>query len=158
MTNPPTLFEWAGGSAALDRLVVEFYGRIPHDPILAPVFANMPSDHPAKVGAFIAEVLGGPSAYTELHGSHAKMIGQHLERMLTETQRRRWVDLLLDCADAVGLPDDPEFRSAFLAYIEWGTRLAVVNSQPNAVAPPVDSPMPIWGWGVPGGPYRPNSD
>ncbi len=31
-----------------------------------------------------------------------------------------------------GLPDDPEFRSAFAAYIEWGTRIAVTNSQPGA--------------------------
>jgi len=28
----------------------------------------------------------------------------------------------------VGLPSDPEFRSAFGRYLEWGTRLAVINS------------------------------
>ena len=32
-------------------------------------------------------------------------------------------------ADDAGLPDDPEFRSALLAYLEWGTRLAMQNSQ-----------------------------
>ena len=34
----------------------------------------------------------------------------------------------LECgvaADDAGLPDDPEFRSALLAYVEWGTRLAM---------------------------------
>ena len=56
-------------------------------------------------------------------------------------------------ADAVGLPDDPEFRSALVAYLEWGTRLAVINSQPGAEVV-ADAPMPKWGWGVPGGPYR----
>ena len=60
------------------------------------------------------------------------MIGRHLGRALTETQRKRWLDLLLECADEVGLPSDPEFRSAFVAYLEWGTRLAVLNSQPGA--------------------------
>ena len=30
------------------------------------------------------------------------------------------------------LPDDPEFRSAFVAYAEWGTRFAMHNSQPDA--------------------------
>jgi hemoglobin len=35
-------------------------------------------------------------------------------------------------ADDAGLPDDPEFRSAFVAYLEWGTRLAQHNSQPGA--------------------------
>jgi len=29
--------------------------------------------------------------------------------------------------DEVGLPSDPEFRSAFVAYLEWGHRLAVIK-------------------------------
>src|SRR5262249_55414347 len=45
---------------------------------------------------------------------------------LTEEQRRRRVQLLCDCADLGGLPADPEYRSAFVSYIEWGTRLAVI--------------------------------
>ena len=87
-------------------------------------------------------------------GGHARMVSHHLGRRLTEAQRARWVQLLLACADDVGLPNDPEFRSAFVAYLEWGTRLAVLNSQPG-VAEPISAPMPRWGWGVPGGPYRP---
>ncbi len=34
--------------------------------------------------------------------------------------------------DDAGLPDEPEFRSAFVADVEWGTRLALHNSQPGA--------------------------
>jgi hemoglobin len=60
---------------------------------------------------------------------------------------------MLDVADEAGLPGDPEFRSAFVAYLEWGTRLAVINSSPGATADE-KAPMPAWGWGVPGGPYR----
>ena len=40
------------------------------------------------------------------------------------------------------------------AYLEWGTRLAVINSQPGAQAVE-DAPMPAWGWGETKGPYRP---
>ena len=35
-------------------------------------------------------------------------------------------------ADDAGLPDDPEFRAALVGYLEWGTRLAMHNSQPGA--------------------------
>ncbi len=35
-------------------------------------------------------------------------------------------------ADDAGLSEDPEFRSALVAYLEWGTRLAMGNSQPGA--------------------------
>jgi hemoglobin len=60
--------------------------------------------------------------------------------------------LLLDSADAVGVPDDPEFRSAIVAYLEWATRLAVINSRPGAKLD-TDQLMPSWGWGETRGPY-----
>ncbi len=51
-----------------------------------------------------------------------------------------------DDLDDAGLPEDPEFRSAFVAYVEWGTRLAQSNSQPGA-AVAEHAPVPRWGWG-----------
>jgi hemoglobin len=136
-----------------------FYSRVPDDPLLAPVFASMSPEHARHVAQFVGEVLGGPPAYsTELGGAtggHVRMVTHHLGRGITEQHRAQWLRLLLACADAVELPSDPEFRSAFVAYLEWGSRLAVLNSQPN-VPVPAPSPMPKWGWGVPGGPYRPD--
>ena len=46
-----------------------------------------------------------------------------------------------------GCPDDPEFRAALMGYAEWGTRLAVQNSQPGAEVVE-HAPVPRWGWGV----------
>ena len=150
----PTLFEWAGGMPALERLTARFYARIHEDPLLAPIFAHMDAHHPHFVAQFIAEVLGGPAEYSEQRGGHPHMIREHLERHLSEAHRRRWLALLLDTADEVGLPSDPEFRSALVAYLEWGSRLAVINSQPGASTAMESAPMPVWGWGVPGGPYQ----
>jgi hemoglobin len=148
----PTLFEWVGGMPALERLFDTFYARVPGDPILAPVFANMSPDHVQHVAAFVAEVFGGPKSYSERYGGHAHMILRHVGRALTAEQRTRWMQLLLQCADEMGVPDDPEFRSALVAYLEWGTRLAVMNSQPGADVSGA-APMPKWGWGEVKGPY-----
>ena len=150
----PTLFEWAGGMPALERLTERFYERVKTDPVLAPIFAKMDAHHPHFVAQFIAEVLGGPPEYSAERGGHPHMIQQHLARHLTDIQRKAWVALLLDTADEVQLPSDPEFRSALVAYLEWGSRLAVINSQPGVDAN-ASAPMPRWGWGVPGGPYKP---
>jgi hemoglobin len=150
----PTLYEWLGGLPVLEKLTAHFYSRVPSDAVLASVFARMPPDHPHHVALFLAEVFGGPSTYSAEHGGHANMIRHHLGRHLTQEQRRRWIELLLACGDEIGLPDDPEFRSAFVAYLEWGTRLAVINSQPGANVTE-DQPMPRWGWGEVGGPYQP---
>ena len=157
MTNDapvPSLAEWAGGETKLAALTRRFYEQVAEDPILAPVFAAMSRDHAAHVAAFLAEVLGGGTPYTDAGGSHAGMIDHHLGRVLDERQRRRWMSLLLDTADEVGLADDPEFRSAFVGYLEWGSRLAVINSQPGVAPLDRAMPMPLWGWGPPGGPYR----
>jgi hemoglobin len=150
----PSLLEWMGGPPRLRQLTNVFYSRVSQDPLLAPVFANMSPTHVEHVAEFIAEVFGGPKTYSEQRGGHHAMIRKHAGRALSEPQRKRWMALLLECADEVGVPADPEFRSAFVAYIEWGTRLAVINSQPGADVSG-EAPMPAWGWGETKGPYVP---
>ena len=81
------------------------------------------------------------------------MIGHHIGKKLNEEKRKRWVQLLIQTADEIGLKSDPEFRSAFVGYLEWGSRIAVINSQLNENPMESNEPMPKWGWGETGGPY-----
>ncbi len=69
------------------------------------------------------------------------MLRHHIGLSITETQRARRAALIAASADEAGLPEDPEFRSAFVAYVEWGTRLALANSQPGAPTVP-EAPVP----------------
>jgi hemoglobin len=146
MSDVPTVYEWAGGQEAFDRLTEAFYRRVRADELVGPLFAAMPKDHPHHVAVWLAEVFGGPPAYSEQHGGYAHMLGKHLGLGITEAQRARWAQLIGLAADDAGLPADPEFRSAFMAYVEWGTRIALANSQPGA-DPPRQAPVPLWGWG-----------
>jgi len=152
--STPTLYEWAGGIERIEALFKKFYERVVADPVLASVFSEMPLEHFRTVAHFVAEVLGGPKLYSGdgKHG-HSTMVAKHLERHLTEQQRKRWMELLLDTADELNLPTDPEFRSALVGYLEWGSRIAVINSA--ASVNPIDNsaPMPKWGWGEVKGPY-----
>ena len=152
-TNIPTLYEWAGGMPVFEKLTELFYAKVLNDELLEPVFKHMSKEHQLHVAHFIAEVFGGPEMYSTEEGSHFKMIQKHLAKHLMEQHRKRWVSLLIETADEMNLPDDPEFRSAFVAYIEWGTRIAVLNSNTEELNMNPDEPMPKWGWGVPGGPY-----
>ena len=152
----PTLYAWAGGNETLEKLTTCFYDKVLKDDLLQGIFLNMDAHHAQHVAHFIGEVFGGPRHYTaEGSGSHAGMIAHHLGKMLSEAQRKRWMYLLLESADEVGLPDDPEFRSAFVGYLEWGSRLAVLNSNLNDNPVNESEPMPKWGWGETGGPYQP---
>ena len=156
MKEIPSLYTWAGGQPALEKLTAVFYAKVLKDELLEPVFRHMSPEHSKHVAHFIGQVFGGPPVYTgEDKGSHARMVEHHIGKSLTEVQRRRWISLLLDSADEIGLVDDPEFRSALVGYLEWGSRLAVINS--NTAKNPVNEnePMPKWGWGETGGPYQP---
>ncbi|MEO6148906.1 MAG: group II truncated hemoglobin [Mucilaginibacter sp.] len=153
----PSLFEWAGGMPAFELLFEKFYDKVLADELLEPVFKHMSAKHRMHVAHFVAEVLGGPKLYSETEGDHYKMIQKHLEKYLTEAHRKRWIYLLLETADEQLLPADPEFRSAFVAYLEWGTRIAVLNSHETTINMDPNNPMPKWGWGEPGGPYLPPS-
>jgi hemoglobin len=77
----------------------------------------------------LGEVLGGSQAYTVSRGGYATMLAHHFGKNISEAQRRRWVNLLLDFSK---LPAE-------------------------TVADPA-TPMPHWSWGVPGGPYEPEQE
>ena len=147
------MYDWAGGMPALDRLTVVFYRHVHADPVLAPVFAHVGNDHPHHVAVWLAEVFGGPAAYTDEHGGYPAMLEHHRGLAITAEQRTRWATLIAASADEAGLPADPEFRSAFVAYVEWGSRIGLANSQPGSTPTP-RAPVPHWGWGE-APPYQP---
>jgi hemoglobin len=144
----PTLYEWLGGAPALEKLFDTFYDHVRDDEVLAPVFADMDPGHARHVAAWVGEVFGGPAVYSTTRGGHPHMVGRHVGRAITEVQRQRWLALLLETADEVGLPADPEFRASLVGYLEWGSRLAVMFSAPDA-APTVPEAMPTWDWAKP---------
>jgi hemoglobin len=150
----PTLFEWAGGHDAFARLINAFYDRVEREVLLAPLFpGGVSAEHRDHVTAWWIEVFGGPTRYTDELGGYEHMLAKHRNLAITKEQRFRFASLMSLAADDAGLPDDPEFRSALVAYLEWGTRLALENSQPDAVAVQ-HAPVPRWGWGV-APPYQP---
>lgn len=150
----PTLIEWAGGPARIAAMINAFYDRVEPDDLLGPLFPGGVSvEHRAHVAAWWSEVLGGPARYTDELGGYASMLAHHRNLAITGEQRLRFVTLMSRAADDADLPGDPEFRAAIMGYLEWGTRLAVENSQPDA-RPVPHAPVPRWGWGV-APPYQP---
>jgi hemoglobin len=152
--DPPTLYAWAGGRNAFERLIDAFYDRVEADDLISPLFpGGVSREHRDHVILWWSEVFGGPTEYTEQLGGYHRMVTRHRDLAITPEQRLRFATLMSLAADDAGLPDDPEFRSAFIAYVEWGTRLAQHNSQTDADVPQ-EAPVPRWGWGE-APPYQP---
>ncbi|MDQ1448636.1 MAG: hemoglobin [Actinomycetota bacterium] len=154
MGEQPTLYEWAGGREAFDLMINAFYDRVERDELLSPLFpGGVHADHRRNVAAWWSEVFGGPPVYTDELGGYERMINKHLGLGITAEQRFRFVALMSQAADDARMPEDPEFRSALVAYLEWGTRLAFGNSQDGAEVVE-HAPVPRWGWGE-APPYQP---
>jgi hemoglobin len=150
----PTLYQWAGGRRAIEGLINAFYDRVEGDDLLSPLFpGGVRAEHRDHVTSWWCEVFGGPPRYTDELGGYERMLGKHRDLGITADQRFRFVSLMSLAADDAGLPADPEFRSALLAYLEWGTRLALANSGPGAEVIE-HAPVPRWGWGE-APPYQP---
>src|SRR5271155_194062 len=105
----PSLYEHAGGEAALHRLEDSFYSSVLADPLLQPLFGSGQPQHVDHLTAFTAESFGGPDRFTtEVGFDHLINVHRHLE--ITEEQRQRFVDLYQAAMDAADLPQDQDFR------------------------------------------------
>lgn len=148
MADPPTIYQWAGGSGGFERWLNAFYDLVEADDSLAPLFGGrVTEEHRAHVLAWWVEVMGGPDDYTRRLGGYPAMLAHHRELRITPEQRLRFVTLLSEAADRAELPADPEFRAAIMGYAEWGSRLAMHNSDPEAEVVE-QAPVPRWDWGV----------
>lgn len=141
-----SLFEHAGGEAALHRLEQTFYESVLADPLLQPLFGVGRPEHVEHLTAFTAESFGGPARFSgELGFAH--LIAVHRGLRITETQRQRFVQLYLTALDTAQMPTDPEFREAVREHVEFGSRVAMQNSHADTddQLHPLRE-VPRWSW------------
>jgi hemoglobin len=142
----PTLYEHAGGEEGLHRLEDCFYSSVLADPLLQPLFGSGQPEHVDHLTAFTAESFGGPGRFTTELG-FAHLIAVHRGLRITEEQRARFVELYMEALDACDMPDDAAFREAVRSHVEFGSRVAMQNS--NATSDDELHPLrevPLWTW------------
>src|SRR4051812_2455954 len=143
----PTLFEHAGGEEALHRLEDVFYASVLEDPLLQPLFGTGRPEHVDHLTAFTAESFGGPDRFTKELGGFAHLIDVHRGLRINEQQRARFVELYMGALDKAGMPDDEPFRRAVREHLEFGSKVAMQNS--NATTDSALHPLrevPHWTW------------
>ena len=141
-----SLYDYAGGEAALHRLESHFYASVLTDPVLQPLFGAGRPEHVDHLTAFTAESFGGPDRFSvELGFAHLISVHRGLE--IREDQRARFVELYLQALDATDLPADPAFREAVREHVEFHSRVAMQNShaRTNAELHPLRE-VPHWTW------------
>lgn len=148
-----SIFEHAGGQDALRQFIGIFYGSVLTDPLLHPLFGAGRPEHVDRLAAFDAESFGGPDDFTATMGGFGHLIDVHRGLKITEAQRARFVELYMAAADKAMLPDDAPFREALRTHVEFGSHVAMQNS--NAETDDQLHPLrevPHWEWPGAGAP------
>jgi hemoglobin len=144
----PTLFEFAGGAPAWLGLATAHHARCLADPELNHPFSH-PGQHPEHVQRlawYWAEVMGGPAEFSRSCTDQSAMLRLHAGNGDMSDLGRRFVDCFDAAAADAGLPDDPEFRDALHAYMQWAVDEVLRYSPTDPSAVPIGLPMPHWSW------------
>ena len=141
-----TLYEHAGGEAALHRLEALFYEKALSDPVLKQLFTERVPTHVDHLTWFTAESFGGPDRFTREKGFQY-MIDVHRHLQISDVQRERFVEVYLEALDEAQMPDDERFRRAVREHVEFGAKVAQQNSWATTddELNPIRS-VPKWTW------------
>ncbi len=146
----PSLFEFAGGESAFQALAAAHHARCIADPELNHPFSHEDQhpDHVQRLGAYLAEVAGGPPRYSESCGDHSYVLALHAGNGDMTELGRRFVACFVEAMDDVDLPADSAFRDAMRAGMQSAVDEVLRYRSPDTkVAPGL--PMPRWDWRAP---------
>jgi len=142
----PTIFEFVGGDPAFRKLASALHERCLADPELNHPFSHaMDPAHLEHLAAYLAEVFGGPSRYSESLGGHSGMLGIHAGQGAGEDYDIRFAACFMQAVDDAGFPDDPELRSTLRRYIDHASAEVVSYGPAGSVVAP-GQPVPRWSW------------
>jgi hemoglobin len=142
----PTLYEFAGGEPALLALAAAHNRRCLEDPELSHPFSHgQHAQHVERLAAYWAEVLGGPSAYSQACGDQTGVLQMHAGNGDMGDLGERFLRCFDQAADDAGLPADPDFRAALHDYMRWAVDDVLVYSPQDTVVA-AGKAMPRWGW------------
>lgn len=116
MSDPPSVYEAAGGTEFFEALVDRFYDGVESDPVLLRLYP----DHDDLAGArrrlalFLAQYWGGPAAYSDERG-HPRLRMRHAPFAIGAQERDHWLKHMREALDA--LEPSPGVRAAFDEYL-----------------------------------------
>jgi hemoglobin len=149
MTMGVTLYEYAGGAAAMLALARAHHARCLADPELNHPFSkeDQHPQHVERLAAYWGEVLGGPPAYSGGCGDESGVLTMHAGNGDMTDLGERFVACFVAALDDAGLPSDPRFREAMHAYMRDAVDTVLSYSELQEAEPGLS--MPRWGWDGP---------
>lgn len=143
----PSIFEFAGGEPAFERLAAAHHARCLADPVLNHPFSHPDQnpDHVRRLGWYWAEVFGGPPRFSESCGDHSRVLGLHAGMEAQADLGDLFLACFVRAIDDARLPDDATFRRALHDYMRWATAEVMSYSSAGSTVA-AGKRVPRWGW------------
>ena len=137
-----TVFEDAGGAAAIEALAHAWHVRCLADPVVSHAFSHgFHPDHTARLAAYWAEALGGPAAFTAAIGNESGVLRMHAGNGEHEEMDRLAIACFVQALDDAAIPE--AVRPTLTDYFTWAVgRMAANPDSPDDVP----DGLPIGHW------------
>lgn len=136
----PSIYEYVGGDQAFVKLAARHHELCLADPELNHPFAHPKThaQHVERLGAYWAEVFGGPAAFP---GGHSAMLSVHACEPIPAGWDDRFLACFVQAVDDTGFPED--VKPVLTDFM----RSALAEMKSYELKPvPENLPMPRWDW------------
>jgi hemoglobin len=142
-----SVYEAAGGDEGLLRLATAWHIRVLADEVVSHAFDHgFHPDHTARLAAYWAEALGGPTAYSDTYGDETSVVRMHSGNGPHDEMDRRAIDCFDQAmADIAISPNDPVW-AVLHDYFAWATTTTMSRYHQSADDVPDGLRMPHWSW------------
>jgi len=142
-----TVYEAAGGAAAMLRLARAWHARVLADEEVSHAFSH--GYHPAhteRLAAYWTEALGGPAAYTGVYGTQTSVVRLHSGNGVHEEMDRRAIACFDQALADAGLSGDQRLRQVLHDYFAWAATTTMYRYHESAADVPDGLAIPRWSW------------
>ena len=140
-----SVYEAAGGDEGLRRLAEAWHSRVMADEIVSHAFSHgFHPRHGARLAAYWAEALGGPTTYSDAYGDETSVVRLHSGNGPHEEMDRRAISCFDQALDDVGAVQP--LRQVLLDYFTWATTTTMSRYHESADDVPENLRIPRWSW------------
>jgi hemoglobin len=145
----PSVYEAAGGDEGLLRLARAWHARVTADEVVGHAFRHgVHPEHTARLAAYWAEALGGPTTYSDTYGDETSVVRIHSGNGLHEEMDRRAVACFDQALTDIALSEHDPVRFVLHDYFASATT-TVSRYQRSPDDVPEGLRIPHWSWDGP---------
>ncbi len=141
-----TIYEAAGAMDGMRRLADAWHRRVMEDAVVSHAFSHgFHPHHTERLAAYWAEVLGGPTAFSQAYGDETAVVRMHSGNGEHDEMDTRAIACFDQALADTGLAADPRLRQVLHDYFAWATAaMARYPRSPDDV--PGGMTIPRWSW------------